>query len=619
METLTAHLIEALALISFEFIAVWSFVWSDEFEILLDDCRVLADDISILAELQVVSFALQGAELVKMLSVFHWEKVFISCFAGCLHLEPFSICAISLVFLSVWKLSSFWMRLGLSMCRKRKRNRVQSKKRWSNIARRKHLERKLNNKGHLFLFLILSNGYGVFGMDAQQFGQFMQGFSTLLNRQEAFIQGMANTMGAGSSSSTVEASAVAKSLESASRILKTPDFFDATDSSAWVSWRHSFMNWLGYADSPFLESLRDIEKLAPTEEVETADWSQSDWDLAHKLYAALTSYLRGSALQLSRSGAEDRNGYALWKSLVDHYSPATRQRALALSQAISSFPSYKAGSDKSLQEHIMSMEMLVQQYDSLSSKAFDRDVLLGVLLRLCPDAVRQHLTLSISDATSYAEVRERILACERTCRLWNVEDILKPLNKPRGPAAIDPNAMEVDAVMFKGKGGQKGKGKQKGKGRGDWFNAWNWAGRWSKGGKSKGKPTKGKGKQKGKSKGKGKQPKCKGKAKGKLSPDRCRICGEWGHWGNECPQREVRFEKQVARQVDRATLIQGHHQAVQQPTALSVVQQHQHSVGYVVFVCTMWPLLLCNFQNAMLCQRFHPMKIGRQFPLRFEQ
>ena len=205
METLTAHLIEVLALIFFEFIVVWSFVWSDEFEILLDDCRVLADDISILAELQVVSFALQGAELVKMLSVFHWEKVFISCFAGCLHLEPFSICAISLVFLSVWKLSSFWMRLGLSMCRKRKRNRVQSKKRWSNIARRKHLERKLNNKGHLFLFLIVSNGYGVFGMDAQQFGQFMQGFSTLLQRQAAFIQGMAGTMGSGASSSTAEA------------------------------------------------------------------------------------------------------------------------------------------------------------------------------------------------------------------------------------------------------------------------------------------------------------------------------------------------------------------------------------------------------------------------------
>ena len=329
MEMVTAHLLEVLALICFEFIVVWSFVWSDEFEMLMDECRSFVDDISILSEIQVASFALQGAELGKVLIVgAHWEKVFMSCFAGCMQLEPFSICAISLVFLSIWKFSSFGMRLGLSVCKRRKRNRVQSKKRWSNIARRKHLERKLNNKGHLFLFLIVSNGYGVFGMDAQQFGQFMQGFSTLLQRQAAFIQGMAGTMGSGASSSTAEASAVTKSLESAARILKTPDFFDATDSSAWVTWRHSFMNWLGYADSRFLESLRDIEKLAPSEEVETADWSQSDWDLAHKLYAVLTSYLRGS----SRSG-EDRNGYALWKSLVDHYSPATRQRALALRQS----------------------------------------------------------------------------------------------------------------------------------------------------------------------------------------------------------------------------------------------------------------------------------------------
>ena len=75
-----------------------------------------------------------------------------------------------------------------------------------------------------------------------------------------------------------------------------------------------------------------------------------------------------------------------------------RQRSLALSQAISSFPQFVAGGDRTLQDHIVNMETLVQQYDALSAKQFDRDVLLGVLLRLCPDHIRQHLSLAISDS-----------------------------------------------------------------------------------------------------------------------------------------------------------------------------------------------------------------------------
>ena len=73
------------------------------------------------------------------------------------------------------------------------------------------------------------------------------------------------------------------------------------------------MNWLGYADSRFLEAIADIEKLSPSEEVETDFWTAGEWDMSRNLYAILTSYLKGSALHLSRSGSDDRNGYALWK------------------------------------------------------------------------------------------------------------------------------------------------------------------------------------------------------------------------------------------------------------------------------------------------------------------
>ena len=196
------------------------------------------------------------------------------------------------------------------------------------------------------------------------------------------------------------------------------------------------------------------------------------------------------------------------------------------------------GPGRTLQEHIMGMEALVQQYDSLRAKPFDREVLLGVLMRLCLEGIRQHLTLSISDSTSYQEVRERILAYERSSRLWSVEDTTKSVTNKQNSNTDNMGLapMEVDAVTYKGKGGKdKGKGKGKNKG-GSWSDAWSWASSWFKGGGKKGKS---KGKGKGRSKGKSKS-KSKGKGKkGKMNPDRCRICNGFGHWGNECPNKDM--------------------------------------------------------------------------------
>ena len=93
----------------------------------------------------------------------------------------------------------------------------------------------------------------------------------LITRQEATLRGVAEVLGASSGSATAS---VAKSLESASKILKTPEQFDpSSDSMAWVTWRHSFLNWLSYADSRLLEAIQDIEKLSPAEAVETVDWT----------------------------------------------------------------------------------------------------------------------------------------------------------------------------------------------------------------------------------------------------------------------------------------------------------------------------------------------------------
>lgn len=84
----------------------------------------------------------------------------------------------------------------------------------------------------------------------------------------------------------------------------------------------------------------------------------------------------------------------------------------------------------------------------------------------------------------------------------------------------------------KGKGwkGKGGKGK-----KGSWFGfPYGGKGGYSKGGQ------KGKGKTGGKKRGKNQKGKGKSQHKGKgygSSYNSCRICGQQGHWGNECPQK----------------------------------------------------------------------------------
>ena len=138
----------------------------------------------------------------------------------------------------------------------------------------------------------------------------------------------------------------------------------------------------------------------------------------------------------------------------------------------------------------------------------------------------------MDDSVTYNTLKEKLILMDKNSRVWSgsylklVQNSIK--NDPNGPAPMD-----VDSINYVGSKGQQ-KGKQKGKGKkGGWFP-------FGYGGKSAGKSTKGKGKQKGKGK-KGKKGKSKafggGKGKGGQDRNACRVCGQQGHWGNECPNK----------------------------------------------------------------------------------
>ena len=186
--------------------------------------------------------------------------------------------------------------------------------------------------------------------------------------------------------------------------------------------------------------------------------------------------------------------------LTWQYSPKTRQRSLALSQAIGSFPCFSES--KPLSEPIAALEQLVREYEMVNNKVFDREILLGVLIRCSPTHLRQHLTLSMNSTTTYEQAREIILGFERSSRTWDmsnmIRDVQTSFSSQSGTSGNQgPAPMEVDSVTKGWKGKEKNKGKSKGKGYGSWGS---WAsGAFQKGfgygGKSKGKD---KGKQKGK-------------------------------------------------------------------------------------------------------------------------
>ena len=229
---------------------------------------------------------------------------------------------------------------------------------------------------------------------------------------------------------------------------------------------------------------------------------------------------------------------------------------------MSQFPAFK---DKtSMLEGVLQYENLVQQYETASGQVYPPDLKAATLIRCSPARLREHLQLSLSDVSTYADVREALLSYERVSRSFSQEQIYKQLqvdDKNDGPTP-----MEVDRVEYKGKG--KGK-KNKGKGSSWWNSGWSFGGRGRGSGKGRGRKG---GKGKGRGKGKGKKGsfskgKHKGKKGGGKNSDGCHLCGAPDHWSRECPNKMVNY---VGQQQQPQIGQQEVHQPVIQPQVTPV-------------------------------------------------
>ena len=302
------------------------------------------------------------------------------------------------------------------------------------------------------------------------------------------------------------------------KLIPRPNSFNPVDREQevlqWRDWYWGFKQYLLVVDGAYQEEVERIEKDLTSE----VDWellSEAEQQRGHFLYSLLGSLVQGRLIGLVRN-VENFNGYEALRQLLSNCQPNARNRTMSLLQGIMAYPSFNMRI--SLLPQILKLEEHYYQYEKLGGK-LNPDMKAAILLRSIGGQMKMHLNLALNKGSTYAQIREAIIAYDNATTKWNEAGALSFTSPTTSGMDQGPMPMEVDRLQQKG----KDKGKSKGK---------------EQKGKSKGKVDKGKDKGKGKSdggakNGKGKGGKEKG-GKGKSTSEVCWTCGKPGHMSKDC-------------------------------------------------------------------------------------
>ena len=183
------------------------------------------------------------------------------------------------------------------------------------------------------------------------------------------------------------------------------------DQNNWADFAFSFRQWLCFADSTYAADLDYVEEHSDSVVTyKDAPAGQASKARSTKLYAILAGILKHRPLRLLRA-VGDSNGLEVWRQLHALYVPKTKVRSMAILSAIMGFPAFTK--ERTLLEQVQMLERLGDEYQRTSGTNISGDVLLTTLVRALPRAVQQHIHLGMTNATTYQEVKDRVVAYER--------------------------------------------------------------------------------------------------------------------------------------------------------------------------------------------------------------
>ena len=138
--------------------------------------------------------------------------------------------------------------------------------------------------------------------------------------------------------------------------------------------------------------------------------------------------------------------------------PNTQARGLSLLSSVTAWPAFSMS--KPLQAQLLRLEDAYEETRRAGTTLSD-ELKSAIALRCITGALKTHLSLSLKETSTYADLREEILRWDRAHQKWS------NLLSTTDDTGSDVKPMEVDRIQGKGKHHDKGKGKhEKGSSKG---------------------------------------------------------------------------------------------------------------------------------------------------------
>ncbi|CAE7197298.1 RE1 [Symbiodinium sp. CCMP2592] len=232
----------------------------------------------------------------------------------------------------------------------------------------------------------------------------------------------------------------ARRIEALSRFFQKPDMYKPDtreqEIDQWTDWRHM-----------------DTVEARTNEEANLNATTHPDAARrSRELYAILASFIRNRPLKILRNVAGS-NGYEAWRQLMLEMQPKTRQKQLALMTQLNNMT---FDPKRSLNEQLGKFDEVVREYERISGTTYPDDLRVSTLVSAAPGPLQVQLHMALTPTTTYNELKEKVLAYERSTTKWHASS---GLQFPAVTATTDTSGpMEIDVVTHGG--GKKGGGKK---------------------------------------------------------------------------------------------------------------------------------------------------------------